>query len=75
MDYSEKSPRLEGTNSLENFDDQDQRNGCGWQFTGAHNILELCLCLLDEEMKDRSMNSDNQTFFAGGGFTLNFKEL
>lgn len=70
-----KSPQLEGTNSLENFDVQDQRTDCGWQFTGAQNTFELCLHLVDEGMKDRSMNSGNQTFFASGGFTLSFNEL
>jgi len=75
MGCRETSPQLAWTNSLEDFDVQDQRHEWGWHFTGAQNTFELCLQLVVEGMKDSSINSGNQTFSTSGGFTLSFNKL
>lgn len=75
MGCRETSPQLAWANSREDFNVQDQRHEWGWHFTGAQNTFELSLHLVDEGMKDRSMNSGNRTFSTGGGFTLSLNEL
>lgn len=75
MGCRETSPQLSWANSLEDFDAQDQRHEWSWHFTGAQNTFEMCLQLVDEGMKDGSMNSTIWIFSGVGGFTHNFHEL